>query len=150
MLGRFDDWQRVARMPSGTGPARAWREAWRGEIRVSTVTSLVSVAWDVTWDVLRVSESGCTGVHKVCTSCSLMQRAAKARLYKLPLDAAVQSRRPDLIEFGGLPTLALPRDKLAVGTVRRSLQRPRAGDGTVTAVYVNEKYSKKYCWKYIQ
>jgi hypothetical protein len=40
------------------------------------------------------------------------QRAAKARLYKLPLDAAVQSRRPDLIEFGGLPALALPRDKL--------------------------------------
>ncbi len=38
------------------------------------------------------------------------QRAAKARLYKLPLDAAVQSRRPDLIEFGGLPALALPRD----------------------------------------
>ncbi len=40
------------------------------------------------------------------------QRAAKARLYKLPLDAAVLSRRPDLIEFGGLPALALPRDKL--------------------------------------
>jgi len=40
------------------------------------------------------------------------QRAAKARLYKLPLDAAVQSRRPDLIEFGGLPALALARDKL--------------------------------------
>ena len=57
------------------------------------------------------------------------QRAAKARLYKLPLDAAVQSRRPDLIEFGGLPVLALPRDKLAVGTARRSLQRPCAGAG---------------------
>ncbi len=32
-----------------------------------------------------------------------LQRAAKARLYKLPLDAAVQSRRPGLIGFGGLP-----------------------------------------------
>ncbi len=40
------------------------------------------------------------------------QSAAKARLYKLPLDAAVQSRRPDLIELDGLPALALPRDKL--------------------------------------
>ena len=58
-----------------------------------------------------------------------LQRAAKARLYTLPLDAAVQSRRPDLIEFGGLPVLALPRDKLAVGTARRSLQRPCAGAG---------------------
>ncbi len=56
-----------------------------------------------------------------------LQRAAKARLYKLPLDAAVQSRRPDLIEFGSLPAPALPRDKLAEGTVRRRLQRPRAG-----------------------
>ena len=36
-----------------------------------------------------------------------LQRAAKARLYKLPLDAAVQSRRPDLIEFGGLPEISL-------------------------------------------
>ncbi len=58
-----------------------------------------------------------------------LQRAAKARLYTLPLDAAVQSRRPDLIEFGGLPVLALPREKLAVGTARGSLQRPRAGAG---------------------
>ncbi len=47
-----------------------------------------------------------------------LQRAAKARLYKLPLDTAVQSRRPDLIEFGGLPALALPRGKLAIGTAR--------------------------------
>ncbi len=58
-----------------------------------------------------------------------LQRAAKARLYKLPLDATVQSRRPDLIEFGGLPALALLRDKLAVRTARRKLQRPRAGAG---------------------
>ncbi len=58
-----------------------------------------------------------------------LQRAAKARLYTLPLDAAVQSRRPDLIEFGGMPVLALPRDKLAVGTARRKLQRLRAGAG---------------------
>ncbi len=58
-----------------------------------------------------------------------LQRAAKACLYKLPLDAAVQSRRPDLIEFGCLPPLALPRDKLAVGTALRRLQIPRAGAG---------------------
>ena len=43
-----------------------------------------------------------------------LQRAATARLYKLLLDADVQSCRPDLIEFSGLPALALPRDKLAV------------------------------------
>ena len=48
-----------------------------------------------------------------------LQRAARARLYKLPLAAAVQSRRPDLIECGDLPALALPRDKLAVATARR-------------------------------
>ncbi len=56
-----------------------------------------------------------------------LQLAAKARLYKLLLDAAVQSRRLDLIEFSSLPALALLRDKLAVGTARRRLQRPRAG-----------------------
>jgi hypothetical protein len=56
-----------------------------------------------------------------------LQRAAKARLYKLLLNADVQSRRPDLIEFGGMPVHALPRDKHAVGTARRRLQRLRAG-----------------------
>ncbi len=59
-----------------------------------------------------------------------LQRAATARLYKMLLDAYVQSRRPDLIEFSSLPALALPRDKLTVvGTTRRRLQRPRAGAG---------------------
>ena len=48
-----------------------------------------------------------------------LQRAVRARLYKLPLAAAVQSRRPDLIEFGDLSALAQPRDKLAVATARR-------------------------------
>ena len=47
-----------------------------------------------------------------------LQRATRARLYKLPLAAAVQSRRPDLIECGDLPALALPRDKLAVARGR--------------------------------
>jgi hypothetical protein len=58
-----------------------------------------------------------------------LQRAAKALQNKLQLDAAVQSRRPYVIEFGGLPALALQRDKLAVGTARRRFQRPRAGAG---------------------
>ncbi len=59
-----------------------------------------------------------------------LQRAAKAHLYKLLLDADVQSRRADLIEFSCLSALALPRNKLAVvGTARRRLQRPRAGAG---------------------
>ncbi len=48
-----------------------------------------------------------------------LQRASRARLYKLPLAAAVQPRRSDLIECGDLPALALPRDKLAVATSRR-------------------------------
>jgi hypothetical protein len=49
-----------------------------------------------------------------------LQREARARrLYKLLLAAAVQSRRPDLIECGDLPALALQRDKLAVATARR-------------------------------
>ncbi len=56
-----------------------------------------------------------------------LQRAARVRLYKLPLDARVESRRPDLIEFSCLPSLALQRDKFAVGTAQRRLQRPRAG-----------------------
>jgi hypothetical protein len=37
----------------------------------------------------------------------------------LPLAAAVQSHRPNLIECGDLPALALPCDKLAVATARR-------------------------------
>ncbi len=46
-----------------------------------------------------------------------LQLAARTLLYKLPLAAAVQSRRPDLIEFGNLPALALPRDELAVASL---------------------------------
>ena len=42
-----------------------------------------------------------------------------ARLYKLPPASADQSRRPDMIEFGDLHALALPRDKLSVATARR-------------------------------
>jgi hypothetical protein len=45
-----------------------------------------------------------------------LQRAARERQYKLLLDDAVQSRRPDMMEFGGLPSLALLRDNLAAGT----------------------------------
>ncbi len=83
--------------------------------------------------------------------------SARARLYKSPLAAAVQSRRPVLIECGNLPALALPRDKLVIATARRR-GRDRA-QAPVNAkqpllhrgrVYVHEKYSNKYCWKYIQ
>ena len=35
-----------------------------------------------------------------------LQRAVRARLYKLPLAAAVLSRRPDLIEFCDVPCAA--------------------------------------------
>ena len=60
-----------------------------------------------------------------------LQRAARARrLYKLPLAAAVQSRRPDLIECGDLPALALQRDKLAVVTARRRGRDRAHGAGT--------------------
>ena len=69
-----------------------------------------------------------------------LQRAVRARLYKLPLAAAVQSRRPDLIEFGDLSALAQPRVG-ARQTCRSDraakVERPRAGAGeceaTVTA-----------------
>ncbi len=49
------------------------------------------------------------------------------------------SRRPDVIEFGDLPALALPRDKLAVATALRKCRDRRqpliAGErkATVTA-----------------
>jgi hypothetical protein len=51
-----------------------------------------------------------------------LQRAVRARLYKLPLAAALQSaqsRRPDLIEFVDMTALALPREKLSEATARR-------------------------------
>ncbi len=48
-----------------------------------------------------------------------LQRATRALLYKLPLAATAQSCRPDLIECGNLPVLALPHDKLAEAIARR-------------------------------
>ncbi len=57
--------------------------------------------------------------------------SARARLYKSPLAAAVQSCRPDLIECGNLPALALPRDKLAIATARRRGRDRATRDGTV-------------------
>ena len=51
---------------------------------------------------------------------------------------------------------AAARQIAVVGTARRRLtarrrRRTRSSrDGTVTVVNVHEKYSKKYCWKYIQ
>ena len=49
---------------------------------------------------------------------SLEHERVAARLYKLLPASADQSRRPDMIEFGDLHALALPRDKLAVATAR--------------------------------
>jgi hypothetical protein len=81
-----------------------------------------------------------------------LQRAARAHLYKLLLAAAVQSRRPDLIECGNLPALALPGDKLALVTAqRRGRDRAPAPANAkqpgrhCDRVYVHKKYSKKYC-----
>jgi len=47
----------------------------------------------------------------------LQGRACTSRRW-LPL-FKVHPRRPDLIECGNLPALALPRDKLAIATARR-------------------------------
>ncbi len=54
-----------------------------------------------------------------------LQRADGARLYKLQPASAVRSRRPDLIELGGLPALAMQRDKVAVATAQRKCRDRR-------------------------
>ncbi len=64
--------------------------------------------------VLRTAPSPgcrCSVVSKIAVA---LQRAAGARLYKLPPVSAVRSRRPDLIELGDWPALVMPRKKLAV------------------------------------
>ncbi len=54
----------------------------------------------------------------------LQGRACTSRRW-LPL-FKVHPRRPDLIECGNLPALALPRDKLAIATARRRGRDRRA------------------------
>jgi hypothetical protein len=67
-----------------------------------------------------------------------LQRAARARLYKLLLAAAVQSHRPDLIEFGDLR----PRGEGAE-TARRRLRTRSNSDGTVT-MFICKKNTAKF------